>query len=67
MVIKNKKVNKKPKVLKKKEVASSAIETSQKEVGSAPTEKEHLQALHKELLDLGIHSIGDLEVKISRL
>ena len=30
-------------------------------------EKEHLLALYKELKDLGINSIGDLEVKISRL
>ncbi len=31
------------------------------------TEKEKLQALYQQLKDLGINSIGDLEVKISRL
>lgn len=29
--------------------------------------KAHLQALHKELVDLGIHNISNLEVMISRL
>lgn len=32
-----------------------------------PTEKEKLLALYQTLKDLGINSIGDLEVKISRL
>lgn len=32
-----------------------------------PTEKQKLEALYKELKDRGINSIGDLEVKISRL
>ena len=31
-----------------------------------PTEKEKLEALYKQLKDLGVNSIGDLEVKISR-
>ncbi len=35
--------------------------------GKEPTEKEKLLALHQTLKDLGINSIGDLEVKISRL
>lgn len=32
-----------------------------------PSEKDKLQALYQQLLDLGVHSIGDLEVKIARL
>ena len=33
----------------------------------APSEKEDLLALYQKLKDLGINSISDLEVKISRL
>lgn len=37
------------------------------EIKVEKTEKEKLQELYQALKDLGINSIGDLEVKISRL
>lgn len=38
-----------------------------KEIKIEKTEKEKLQELYQQLKDLGVNSIGDLEVKISRL
>ena len=49
---------------KKKEELLSEVTSSEEIV--LPTEKEKLEALYKQLKDLGINSIGDLEVKISR-
>ena len=47
-----------------KEVERTLVEDSQEFVKS---EKEVLLELYQKLKDLGINSIGDLEVKISRL
>lgn len=43
------------------------IEEEVKEIKIEKTEKEKLQELYQQLKDLGVNSIGDLEVKISRL
>ena len=48
--------------MKKTETKEVPIPTVTKE----KTEKEVLLDLHKQLKDLGVNSIGDLEVKISR-
>lgn len=45
------------------DVLSGGVECA----GKSPSEKETLLALLQQLKDLGINSIGDLEVKISRL
>ncbi len=54
-----------------REEASDAGEAGVLEEGvvgsKEPTEKEKLLALYQTLKDLGINSIGDLEVKIARL
>lgn len=49
---------------KKKNEETIIEETS---VPQEKTEKEKLLELHQQLKDLGVNSIGDLEVKISRL
>ncbi len=55
---------------KKKEDEEKVVEDlGPKEGSGLPpiTDKEELQLLYQKLKDLGINSIGDLEVKISRL
>ena len=53
-------------MFKKKKVEAEAPESTPAPVPEA-TEKEKLLALYQTLKDLGINSISDLEVKISRL
>lgn len=43
------------------------IEEEIEETAPQESEKDKLLALHKTLKDLGVNSIGDLEVKIARL
>ena len=50
-----------------KKFAKENPDTTETETVIVLTEKEKLLVLLKQLQDLGINSIGDLEVKISRL
>lgn len=58
-----------PKIKKNEEKIENAHEVKEvaKEEVKVLSELEQLQALYKEMQDRGINSIGDLEVKISRL
>ena len=58
-----KKNEKEKKEEESKEVLSEVTSSADVKI---PTEKEKLEALYKQLKDLGVNSIGDLEVKISR-
>ena len=49
-----------------KKIAIEEIKDSVEDKATV-SEKDVLLALHKTLKDLGVNSIGDLEVKISRL
>ena len=50
-----------------KKIVVEAVDDVQDKATPSKTEKEVLLDLHKTLKDLGVNSIGDLEVKISRL
>lgn len=49
------------------EVTPTAVVDHEANAASQANQKEHLLALHKELTDLGITNISNLEVMISRL
>lgn len=51
----------------KEEVLKVSSEVTSSADVKVPTEKEKLEKLYQQLKDLGVNSIGDLEVKISRL
>lgn len=62
------KKNAKPKAkAPKKEAKADVLEAPVSNPVPEVSEKEVLLALYQQLKDLGINSIGDLEVKISRL
>jgi len=52
----------------KKNVQEEVKDEAKEEVNSAPkTEKDELVSVYNEMKRLGVNSIGDLEVRISRL
>ena len=52
--------------MKKTEIKETESPVSVPSTAKEKTEKEKLLDLYKQLKDLGVNSIGDLEVKISR-